>query len=128
MYTKEETNARLREYRRSNGNAVTKRYEKTKNGFLMRAYRNMKSRVTGVQKIKAHLYQGKELVDKHTFYQWTLADEDFHKLFKAWEEADHNQKLSPSINRIDPDKGYILGNMEWITHSENSARARRWLH
>lgn len=118
---------RQRERRKETGNAVTKRYEKTKRGFLMRCYRNMKSRVCGVQKLKAHLYQGKSLLDRDKFYDWSFSDETFHILFDAWEKSNYDRKLTPSVNRIDSDKGYELLNIEWITHSENSSRTKRWM-
>lgn len=121
----ERDNLRLREYRKRTNNAATKKYEKTKKGFLMRTYRNMQSRINGIQKLKAHLYKGKELLPRQDFYDWSLANNSFHSLFAAWEEAEHNQKLTPSINRIDPTRGYTLDNMEWITHSENSRQALR---
>jgi hypothetical protein len=35
---------------------VCKKYEKTPKGYLMRTYRNMKSRVLGIQHKKAHIY------------------------------------------------------------------------
>lgn len=100
--------------------AYSKNYEKTSSGFLMRAYRNMKSRVLGIQKKNWHLYKGKELLDKDAFYIWAKADKDFWALFKAWKMSGHNQKLTPSVNRIDSNKGYTLDNMEWITNSQNS--------
>jgi hypothetical protein len=54
--------------RKKNKNEYTKRYEKTKHGFLMRLYRNIKSRITGVQKKKYHLYEGKEFnINKKRF-------------------------------------------------------------
>lgn len=68
--TKEERLKYQRERRKLNGNLYTKRYEKTEAGFLMRMYRNMKSRVTGVQSKKAHLYKGKDLLAKEDFYEW----------------------------------------------------------
>ena len=52
---KARANAKLRERRRLTNCAVDKKYEKTKKGFLMRLYRNMQSRVQGVQKKKHHL-------------------------------------------------------------------------
>lgn len=124
--TKEEAKKYRREYRARTNNAATKKYEKTKNGFLMRTYRNMKSRVTGVQTKKAHLYEGKELLEKQDFYKWSLANNSFHNLFELWEASNYNRKLTPSINRIDAELGYVFGNMEWITHSENSRRTSRW--
>lgn len=124
--TKEEL-LKQRKRRKETGNSATKKYEKTKKGFLMRAYRNMQSRVTGVQHLKSHLYEGKALLVRDEFYKWSLKSNSFHSLFDEWEKSDYNRKLTPSVNRIDPDFGYELGNMEWITHSENSKLTRRWL-
>lgn len=100
--------------------ASTKKYEKTKSGFLMRAYRNMKSRVTGVQKLKAHIYVGLSILDKKDFYDWSLNSKEFNILFSLWENSGHKRTLTPSVDRIDSTKGYEQGNIRWITHSENS--------
>ena len=113
-------NAKQRIRRAKNGNADTKKYEKTKNGFLMRLYRNMKSRVSGVQKLKAHLYKGKYLLPKDDFYKWAKNDKDFNVLFNEWELSNYDRKIAPSIDRIDSLGGYSLVNMRFITHSENS--------
>ena len=113
---------RQRVYRINNDNACTKKYEKTKNGFLMRMYRNMKSRVTGVQKQKAHLYLGKYLLDKDVFYEWAINQVEFHRLFKNYEDSDYDRKLSPTVDRINSSIGYVIENMEFVTHSENSRR------
>jgi hypothetical protein len=96
------------------------KYEKTKKGFLMRAYRNMKSRITGVQSKKQHLYAGLELLDKELFYQWALADQDFNMLFANWEANEYVLKLTPSIDRKDSKIGYAISNMRWLTQQENS--------
>lgn len=101
-------------------NAITKRYEKTKKGFLMRAYRNMQSRVTGVQWKKSHLYQNLSLLPREDFYAWSLLDQGFNLLFDSWTKAGFPRKISPSIDRIDSSLGYELSNIRWITHSENS--------
>jgi hypothetical protein len=118
----EERLARQREYRKATGNACTKKYEKTQRGFLMRAYMNMQSRVTGVQKLKAHLYSDKYLLDRETFYHWAMYNDGFQALFRQWEYFGYPRKLTPSVDRIDSSKGYELSNMEWVTHSENSRR------
>jgi hypothetical protein len=118
--------ARQRERRAADGNANTHRYERTKPGKLMRIYRNMKSRVEGVQGAKWHLYRGKGLLAKSDFYAWALASESFHRLFACWVASGYDRKLAPSVDRIDPMQGYQLGNMEWVTHSENSRRGGLW--
>ena len=113
-------NEQQRKKRAETGNIHTRRYEKTVNGFLMRAYRNMYSRVMGIQKKKAYLYLGKSLLPKNEFYEWTKADPAFRTLFSAWEKSKYSRRLTPSINRINPDLGYELGNIEWLTFIENS--------
>lgn len=114
--------AKQRAYRKANGNACTIKYERTKHGKLMRIYRNMKSRVDGVQWMKAHLYSGKYLLPKYQFYAWALESADFHRLFREWEESGYDRKLAPSVDRVDSSHGYAIWNMQWVTHSENSRR------
>jgi len=119
---REEKNKKQRERRLLNGNKTTKKYEKTKMGFLVRCYRNMKSRINGVQKAKFHLYEGKQLMDKLEFYNYSLSNDTFHFLFDVWERSEYDRKLTPSLDRVDSSKGYSLDNIEWVTHSENSRR------
>lgn len=116
------SNESQRKYRDLNDNITTKKYEKTKNGFIMRLYRNMLSRISGVQKEKYHLYKGKNLLDKDVFYSWSLNNKDFNSLFIQYEHSNYNRKLAPSVDRIDSSKGYDIDNMEFITMSENSRR------
>ncbi len=109
-----------KEWRKLTNNASTKKYEKTRKGFLMRLYRNMMSRISGVQKEKYHLYRDKSILPREEFYFWALNHDEFHRLYSLWEENSYSRKSTPSINRVDPTKGYIIGNMEWLTHSDNS--------
>lgn len=115
-------NEKQREYRLLTNNTCTKKYEKTHKGFIMRLYRNMKSRVTGVQKQKRHLYVGKELLDRQTFYVWALNNNKFKALFSEYEKNNYERKLAPSVDRVDSSIGYLIDNLEWVTHSENSRR------
>jgi hypothetical protein len=80
----------------------------------------MKSRVEGIQKLKSHLYLGKELLLKDTFYQFSLQDPNFNNLFDIWEKSNYDRKLTPSIDRKISSEGYNINNIRWITHSENS--------
>lgn len=117
--------AKQRLYRQKTNNVVTKKYEKTFNGFLMRMYRNMKSRVSGIQYKKAHLYVGKELMSKEEFYEIAKNSNDFKRLFLTWELSNYNRKLTPSVDRINSDFGYIKENIRFVTHSENSRNIKR---
>jgi ribosomal protein L35 len=114
-----------RVYRQKTNNSITKRYEKTKGGFLMRMYRNMKSRIAGIQTKKSHLYLGKELMSKEDFYSIAKNSTEFDLLFNNWELNNYSRKLTPSIDRIDPKLGYIKSNIRFVTHSENSKNTTR---
>lgn len=115
-------NEKQRIYRLKTDSLAIKKYEKTPNGFLMRMYRNMKSRITGVQWAKFHLYAGKELLPKEEFYEWAKNSPKFWELYEAYKNDNYNRKLAPSVDRIDSELGYCIENMEWVTHSENSRR------
>lgn len=52
-------NLKQRKYRQKTSNLSTKVYEKTLKGYIVRTYRNTTSRVRGILKKKAHLYEGK---------------------------------------------------------------------
>jgi hypothetical protein len=118
--TKEERLLKQKEYRLQNSNLCTKKYEKTKQGKLVRTYRNMQIRVWGMLEAKAHLYEGLPLLDRGDFYSWSLNNQSFNDLFDCWVVSGYSRKLSPSIDRINSSLGYVLENMRWLTHSENS--------
>lgn len=116
-------NKKVRNRRFNKENSDTKKYERTKKGKLVRTYRNMLSRVKGILKNKAHLYEGLEILDKEVFYKWSLNDKEYNKIFNDWVDSDYNLKLSPSIDRKETNKGYTLDNIRWITFSENCSLA-----
>lgn len=101
-------------------NAYTKQYRKTKSGFLTRAYNNAKDRVNGISGKCPERYKGLPIMDRAVFYEWANGDPEFHRLFAEWEQSGYDTKLSPSLNRIDHSDGYVIGNVNWLTHSENS--------
>lgn len=107
------------------GNIKTSVYEKSEKGFLVRLYRNMKSRIEGVQKTKFHLYEGKELIGKEDFYEWALNNADYKILFDNYTQSGYKRKLAPSVDRINPEYGYTKDNMEFVTMSVNCARSNR---
>jgi phytoene dehydrogenase-like protein len=96
MWTNERHNEYQRARRKATGNAATKKYEKTPKGFLMRLYRNMQSRISGVQKDKHHLYKGKELLSRQDFYDWALDHPEYKRLFSDWEKSGYSRRLTPS--------------------------------
>ena len=96
------------------------KYWKTPNGKLMLTYNNMKRRVDGY--VKPHIYNGLAICERNDFYEWCKRNDDFISLYKDWIDSGCERKLSPSIDRIDSNKGYSIDNIQWITHSENSRK------
>ncbi len=103
-----------------------RKYWKTKKGKLMLTYNNMKRRVDG--HIKPHLYKDKEICDRGLFYKWSSSNTDYNTLYGSWVDSGYDKKLSPSIDRKDTALGYVIGNMQWITHSENSRKGAMSQH
>jgi len=65
--------------------------------------------------------RGKDICDKEEFMDWCEQNrDDFMEIYSLWKESDFDRKHSPSINRIDDERGYTLDNIEWTTTSENS--------
>ena len=100
-------------------------YRKTKKGFLVKLYDNMSQRVKGNQPLKSHLYKDKSILSKEDFYSWANSFE-FNELFSKWEESNYDRKLTPTVDRIDSSYGYVIGNIQWLTHSENSRRSSEY--
>lgn len=86
--------------------------------FAIKLYAQIKHRVTK-RKAKAHLYLGLELMPIEDFLLWAAAS-NLSELYKAWVEAGRPRKLVPTVDRIDSTKGYVLGNIRWVTLSDNS--------
>lgn len=97
---------------------------KTKFGKAYRAYSGMLNRINGCVKKHAHIYKGLEIVDREDFIEWALEDREFNRIFELWELSGFVRTETPSIDRIDGSKGYIWGNMQWLTLSDNSRKAK----
>jgi len=124
--TQEQINERQRELRKINGNVHTKKYERTKKGFLMRKYHHMLGRINGEEWYAGvHLWAGKEILSKDDFYNWSMNNPDFHRLFKEWEDSGYERNLCPSVDRLDSKLGYLIDNMEFVTFLENATRGSR---
>lgn len=99
-------------------------WARTKRGKLSRTYNDMRYRVEG-KAPKSDPYKGLPLLSKDDFMAWGMADPEFNRLHKEWVAAGYRRKLSPSIDRIEGPKGYVLGNMQWLTMAANAAKGGR---
>lgn len=97
-------------------------------GYLVEKYYAITRRCRGFEKNKAHIYSGLSFVSKDVFLDWSLNSEQYKSLYDKYVLSNYEQKLAPSIDRIDSSIGYVIGNMQFITNSENSRRGAnsRW--
>ena len=100
-------------------------WRRTIRGLLSVKYSNMQQRCKGDHQKR---YEGLDLLPRYEFMEWGLNDPTFNMLFEAWHEAGCPYRLTPSIDRIDTTGGYTLGNIRFLTHSDNARRGamRRW--
>jgi hypothetical protein len=70
-------------------------------------------------------YQNLPICSAGEFFDWSIRSKVLAKLFKAWNDSGHKYRLIPTIDRIDPKKGYTIDNIRWIVLHENSKRARK---
>lgn len=85
--------------------------------FIVIQYDKMQNRCAGYGRPK---YKGMELLTREEFYNWARASGELVRLFHDWNRHGHELRYRPTVDRLDTSKGYTLGNMRWITHSENS--------
>lgn len=83
-------------------------------------YSSLKARSLG--KTKQKTWAGLEFISKEAFLCWAGVERSYFALFRAWEKSGFKNKLAPSLDRIDNSKGYVLGNLQWLTRSANTAK------
>ena len=66
--------------------------------------------------------QGKGICTREEFFEWCKSFEvlsDFMALYFDWAGEGFPLHLSPSVDRIDSTKGYVIGNLQWLSFEEN---------
>jgi hypothetical protein len=87
-------------------------------------YAHAKARHEGRATHYSHC-EGKGLMSREEFFVWCKTPKNldtFIALYFDWAMADFPLGLSPSIDRIDPTKGYVDGNLQWLTFDQNSEK------
>ena len=119
-------NERSRQYMRTHYKQPLNRnkaYKRTQRGFVVKVYHDMRARVEGRKKDRPN-YAGLPILPRRVFYAWALQNEDLRRLLNEYKASGYTLKLAPSIDRIDPKRGYVLDNIRFVTQSENSRKAR----
>ena len=85
----------------------------------------LNTRWHGIRNRKDNCYKGvKVLCTKEQFIS-EMNNSDLSDLYNKWLASGRKYKLTPSIDRIDSQKHYQIGNMRWLTVSENSKLGRQ---
>lgn len=86
-----------------------------------RKYADMRARTSGQRSKRCNSY-GKSCLSKEEFTKWCTSQPQltiFIIIYMDWVRSGFNVMLSPSVDRIDNNKGYTIDNMEWMTLMEN---------
>lgn len=107
----------LRKWREKNPNK-SKLYRKTFKGYFCEVYARIKKRCSGGdQRYKDMAYMKP--------YEWKFFLEETTSprrvLYDAWVNSGYQLRMSPSIDRIKSDMGYIFDNCRWLPQWENSS-------
>lgn len=90
--------------------------------FARRMYKNMLNRVHGYGSVYSSNYQGLPICTRDEFMIFCANDKNLPRLYKAWQDSGHKIELVPSPDRLIPEVGYVIGNIEICTFSENVKR------
>lgn len=93
-------------------------------------YSSLRSRCTKIHVtngIKKSVY-GKKFLTKKEWTRWCYESDTYAKfiqIYNDWVQSNFERKLAPSIDRVDSKKGYIIGNLQWLTQSQNSQKSNK---
>lgn len=91
--------------------------------ILNHKYSGIKTRcLRGRTGNKKYFVTGKPFLSKEEFMEWAYEPKNmnvFLKLYTKWQECGFDEKLSPSIDRINSKESYFPKNMQWLSKSEN---------
>lgn len=99
-----------------------KRYRTNPNRYLTHKYYMIRRRCT--KHIPKHeTYLGRDVMelDEWTSFCNDTMDE-FMELYVQWQESGYKRAQAPSIDRINNSIGYVIGNVQWMTQSQNSQK------
>jgi hypothetical protein len=85
-------------------------------------YAHMLARQRGVASHQSNGARGKPICTPEEFMAWCMEFDNlqaFLTLYFEWAMNDFVRWYSPSIDRINPAKGYTLDNLQWLSFADN---------
>jgi hypothetical protein len=87
--------------------------------WLMNAYRNMDSRASGKIRSRANK---KPILSRKEFYRMGMRNWQLKEIYANWKRSGYAWHLTPSVDRINSNAGYVIGNIQFLTWYENSCK------
>lgn len=109
----------------SNDNDL-RRYRHSPKRIMYNRWYSIKRRCTPGTSTYRTSYEGRLKITKEEWDKFCKENIDsFMSIYNNWVSNNFSRKFSPSIDRIDNNKGYELCNLQWITQSENSIKGNK---
>ena len=97
------------------------RYRNNVKRHLSVKYSMIKTRCSGSKQSPS--YAGREFLTREEWDKWCEQSySTFISLYENWRASGFQKRLAPSIDRVDNNKGYIVGNLQWLTQSANTSK------
>lgn len=92
--------------------------------YLRQKWSEIKQRCSNINKNEhtTRNYLGRNYCSLEEFLSKFNKDPIYLKIFNEWRSYNFAIKYSPSIDRIDNKKDYIITNLQFLTHSQNSSK------
>lgn len=103
------------------------RIRKNPKSFLKRVWNNIKIRCTVKEASTSKYYYGLEFCSKEDFLNKFLIDIQFLKLHSDWSKYNYCYEKTPSVDRINANKGYTLDNLQFIHLDKNCGKDKEKL-
>lgn len=99
-------------------------YRMTFTGMLNDMYWYMLRRVTEGG-LSPKIYKGLPLMARRSFFKISMRSAKLHRLYDTWITGGCKLVDRPTPNRVNGKKGYISGNIRFLSYSQNTKQARK---